>query len=190
MKKKENQRITLTKMLLKKSLIELMETKPITKISVTELCNNAGINRVTFYNHYGCPSDLLREMEADLTTELHTDLSQHVTEYIEDGKCNGKLLIDLICTFFKNNKEVSELIFKNNSADSDFAANIFQIPTLWDDICVYLDKIYGKLKEELLMTSIVNGLYYMIKKWLLDGCKISPQEMGEIANIFILKGFN
>ena len=45
---KENQRVMLTKQLLKESLIYLMKKKEIQKVSVSELCHNAGINRVTF----------------------------------------------------------------------------------------------------------------------------------------------
>ena len=52
MARKENQRITLTKKLLQEGLLRLLETKRLDKISVTELCREAGINRATFYNHY------------------------------------------------------------------------------------------------------------------------------------------
>ena len=48
MEAKENQRITLTKRLLKESLVRLMEAKSLQKISVSELCKDAGINRATF----------------------------------------------------------------------------------------------------------------------------------------------
>ena len=52
MEKNENQRIKLTKRLLKESLLKLLTEKNIKKISVSELCQTAGINRSTFYNHY------------------------------------------------------------------------------------------------------------------------------------------
>lgn len=49
MDKKENQRIMLTKRLLKESLIEMLAKKSIKKISVSELCTAAGINRDMLY---------------------------------------------------------------------------------------------------------------------------------------------
>ncbi|MGN0529199.1 MAG: TetR/AcrR family transcriptional regulator [Eubacterium sp.] len=70
MDKKENQRIALTKRLLKESLQKLMQNKNIQNITVSELCEKAGINRSTFYNHYGCPGDVLKEMELEVIYDL------------------------------------------------------------------------------------------------------------------------
>ena len=51
-KQKENQRILVTKRLLGVALIKLLKEKTIHEISVRELCDKAGVNRSTFYNHY------------------------------------------------------------------------------------------------------------------------------------------
>ena len=59
---RENQRIMLTKRLLKESLLRLLERKELDKISITELCREAGINRATFYRHYEIPRDILNEL--------------------------------------------------------------------------------------------------------------------------------
>ena len=64
--KKVNQRIMLTKRLLKESFAEMLHEKDIRKISIRELCANAGINHCTFYKYYGSQYDLLQEMEDDL----------------------------------------------------------------------------------------------------------------------------
>ena len=45
----ENQRIRLSKMLLKNALMKLLEEKPLEKITIYELCAEAQLNRVTFY---------------------------------------------------------------------------------------------------------------------------------------------
>ena len=49
-----------TRMVLQDSLIELMKEKPISKITIKELCEKADINRTTFYAHYTDQYDLLR----------------------------------------------------------------------------------------------------------------------------------
>ena len=46
--KKQDARVRYTKMMVKSSLLELMQTKPVAKITVTEICEKAGINRATF----------------------------------------------------------------------------------------------------------------------------------------------
>ena len=65
---KESRRITMTKALLKESLLELLKEKPLPKITIKEICENADINRSTFYLHYENTSDLLKE-----TTQYITD---------------------------------------------------------------------------------------------------------------------
>ena len=62
MEKKENQRITLTKRLLQEALLLMLRDESINKISVRDLCEKAGINRTTFYNHYSCPADVLNDI--------------------------------------------------------------------------------------------------------------------------------
>lgn len=70
MKTKENQRVALTKRLLKETLLVLMEEKNIQNITIVELCNMAEINRSTFYNHYGCPADVLLDIENSVVNDL------------------------------------------------------------------------------------------------------------------------
>ncbi|MCC8090140.1 MAG: TetR/AcrR family transcriptional regulator, partial [Oscillospiraceae bacterium] len=70
MNKKENQRVMLTKRLLKDALIRLLNGKSIDEISVTELCRESGINRSTFYHHYGSPYDVLAEREQTMLFHL------------------------------------------------------------------------------------------------------------------------
>ena len=50
---KQNQRIMLTKQLIHAAFLRLLRSKGIREISIRELCDEAGINRTTFYNHYG-----------------------------------------------------------------------------------------------------------------------------------------
>ena len=44
------------------ALLRLLETTAFEKISVTMLCNEAQVNRSTFYAHYSDTSDLLVEV--------------------------------------------------------------------------------------------------------------------------------
>lgn len=49
---KSNQRVELTKERIFGAFVSLLQEKPIHQISIRELCENAGINRTTFYNMY------------------------------------------------------------------------------------------------------------------------------------------
>ena len=56
---KTDARVKYTKMVLKKALLELMQHKPVNKITVKEICERAELNRATFYAHYSDCFDLL-----------------------------------------------------------------------------------------------------------------------------------
>ena len=58
----ENQRVRLSKMLLKNALIKLLKEKPLEKITIYGLCAEAQLNRVTFYKYYGSQYDLLTDI--------------------------------------------------------------------------------------------------------------------------------
>lgn len=50
--KSRDHRARVTQILIQKALTKLLREKPIHRISVKELCEEAGINRGTFYAHY------------------------------------------------------------------------------------------------------------------------------------------
>ncbi len=62
MEKKLDARVAQTEAMVRDALVRLMEKKPIEKISVTALCNEAAINRNTFYAHYSRPEDVLKQI--------------------------------------------------------------------------------------------------------------------------------
>ena len=49
---KSDQRVIITKMMLKEALLKLLHTRQLNKITITDLCRESGINRATFYRHY------------------------------------------------------------------------------------------------------------------------------------------
>ena len=90
-----DQRVMLTKKILKDALLSLMEEKSINKITPTELCRRANINRNTFYSHYRAPEDILHEMEDEILKDLTQAFEQHFHYHtIED-------LVRQSCTIFQ-----------------------------------------------------------------------------------------
>lgn len=59
-------RIKRTKKMLENALFELMKDKPVEKITPTELCRKATVNRNTFYSHYSSVTELYESIETAL----------------------------------------------------------------------------------------------------------------------------
>lgn len=67
---KNNRRAQYTRRQLKDALIRLLEHNSLAAITVTELCQEADVNRGTFYLHYASPAELFADIERDLVKEV------------------------------------------------------------------------------------------------------------------------
>ena len=64
--KKTDARVRYTQKVLKDSLLQLLEKKPVNKITVKEVCELAELNRATFYAHYTDGFALLESIENEM----------------------------------------------------------------------------------------------------------------------------
>ena len=65
-----DRRIKYTKKTIKDTFIKLLAEKDIKKITVSELCKKADINRATFYRYYLDVYDLLDSIKKEFEIEL------------------------------------------------------------------------------------------------------------------------
>ncbi|MBR6796855.1 MAG: TetR/AcrR family transcriptional regulator [Clostridia bacterium] len=69
-KPKESRRVKMTKMCIKTAMLELLESNPLNKISVTDVCKAADVNRSTFYAYYEDVQSLVYDIESDILNQL------------------------------------------------------------------------------------------------------------------------
>ena len=176
MEKRENQRIALTKRMLKQSLLELMAKKRIQKITVSELCENAQINRSTFYNHYGSPADILAEIEQGVIDDLKTIWTDR--KY-NNSFSSGKR-VESMCAYLREHADVTKLLFRDSDVSSGFASLIVNS----DLNASFVDELPFAADDEtkaLITTFLNTGAYHMIRQWLLEDIPKTPKEIGELA---------
>lgn len=68
--KNTDARVRYTRMIIEQCFLKLLQEKPVSKITVTELCDCAMINRATFYKHYQDIPQLLEKLEEDLFDQI------------------------------------------------------------------------------------------------------------------------
>ena len=78
MNEKTDLRIVKTKKVLFDTLIKLMRQKNFDKIKISDICDEALINRSTFYAHYEDKYELLDDFIEDLKISLLKDLEDNV----------------------------------------------------------------------------------------------------------------
>ena len=175
MEKKENQRITLTKRLLQDALINLLRTTDISKISIRELCEKAGINRTTFYNHYGSQYDVLKELSGNFLADIEAALTNATaTDREEVHKRVG-----FVFHYIEEHLEISRILI-NSSLDPDFPVKLFSIPKINALFEEQLPEDMNQNVRIAAFTYAVNGSYSLIQEWINQQPRCSAEEEAKL----------
>ena len=164
MNTKNNKRRRESQEKLEKAFIELLQSRQIKDISVSDLIKAADLNRSTFYANYLDIFDL-----ADKTREkLEREFSNLFADYDYFNERGGALKM-----------------FRHIQENQLFYKTYFRL--CYDD--KHLISIYDPKRAEQEHISVNlkyhieffrNGLNAIIKLWLAGGCKESPEEMAEV----------
>jgi AcrR family transcriptional regulator len=166
-----DRRIKYTKMVLRESLLGLMKTKPISKITSTELCRSADINRNTFYAHYSSPEDLLSSIEEELYAEI-----KEAIEHSLKFESIPTLIVE-ICQSIQKNVALCQILF-SEYGDALFLRRIMYIAH--DKSIIEWKKalaVEDPTQMERLYTYFANGCVAIIQAWVQEGAKESPQKI-------------
>ena len=170
----EDRRIIYTKKVIKDSFIDLLEQKPINKITVTELCTHCEINRATFYRYYEDIYDLLEKLKGQYVLELKAAISVSKDDYTISGFTSEILEVIL------KNKELSRILFSLKNG-KDFLDDVLDIA---HQKCIEKWNRYGKNVPQsqvgYLSTFITAGTIGILNEWIQNDYKESPSE---IANL-------
>lgn len=105
----ENRRTTMTKKLLHNSLIEILEKKPIHEITIKEICDNADVNRSTFYRHYNTPLQLLEEIYDNMYNDI-----LGIANRFRSESFNSAELLSHILTYCEENRRLCLVLLSEN----------------------------------------------------------------------------
>lgn len=181
---KVDRRVLYTKMFLKESLLDLMKEKPIDKITPTELCRRAEINRNTFYKHYYTTRDLLQEIEDEFSAQIVESLGAKLHQ-------NDTLqLLQQICQIVLDKKEFCKILLSANG-DPAFMQDVIMlgkgfILQSWEEMGVLLNEE----KMEIAFAFIISGSVAIMRTWAAGDMSIPPQEIAELINRLTLSGIS
>lgn len=150
---------------IEKIFINLIQTKEINEVSVTDICKKAKLNRSTFYANYLDVYDLADKVK----DKLEKDVADLYKEEMDNGYNSNNYL-----KLFKHIKENQlfyktyfKLGFDNNYKVIQYDTN--QTKQYFNDKFIdYHIKFFQ------------SGLNAIIKYWLENGCKETPEEINHI----------
>ena len=168
----DNRRVQLTKKMLKDALVKLLCTKPMNKISITEICETADVNRTTFYKHYSDEHSLFLEIEKDYYDMINYEM-----------KYSSTTLLAML-NFFKNNSVFSRVLFANNKSQG-LAQKIFSIPQIQKAIVDRINIDFPHEKMQKLLYFIFSGSYALVVEWIRSDFIMPTEELEAMLNEFI-----
>ncbi len=171
---KTDRRVLYTKMFLKESLLELMKEKPVDKITPTELCRHANINRNTFYTHYYSVRDVLEELELEFSEQIVDSLTIRfsASEYDE--------MLQEICRIIYDRRDFCKILLSENG-DTAFFNNVIGmgkpfVIAQWRDSGIEL----SDEDMEMFFAFIVSGSVAIVRKWAASDMKQTPEYIARL----------
>ena len=172
---KENQRTRLTKRLLRESLLELLKEKPVDCITVKELCENAEINRSTFYAYYTDVPALYEEMG----NELADALLEHIKTMTSGPDT------ELMLTYIRDNCEMFRLLVYcdhytdfNQAIITRIFQDLFKMPLKENLNCL-------PGEQEYVLQFMFMGGTGIIHHWVQNNCDLPPKQVAHLIDTLI-----
>ena len=149
---------------IEKAFVQLLQAQELKNITVSDICKQTGLNRSTFYANFLDIYDLADK----LRTTLENDFSSLFADYDYFNERSGALKM------FEHIKENQLFYTTYFKLCYDETHKI----SIYDPRRAEAEHIDQNIKYHI--EFFRSGLNTIIKMWLADGCKESPEEMAEI----------
>lgn len=163
---KTDRRTAYTRKVIREALYKLLEKKHLSEITVKELCEEADINRTTFYRNYLDIYDLYEKLEEELTEKAFADGDLEEDRY------------RLLKVIYENQ------IFYREFFDSRLESRYIRktIQRMYDEMKkLLMDRgTYDEKTFRILYQYNYHGAVGVIHEWLDDGCREDPEDFGKI----------
>ena len=166
MNTKNNKRKRESMQKIEQVLIEFLQTKELNQISVSDICKKADLNRSTFYANY---VDIY-ELADTIREKLEAEVSELYKDEITEGFNSNNYLV-----LFQHIKE-NQIFYRTY-----FKLGYDEKYKIWQYDYNLAKKHFGDRFIEYHMEFFKSGLNRIIKIWLQNGCKETPEEMFEIV---------
>lgn len=155
---------SITKKALAASMKELMNEKPLSKISIKDIVECCNMNRKSFYYHFKDKYYLVNWI-------YYTEFVANLEENEFDSEWT---VLESICEFFYNNKTFycNALEVKGQNSFYDYFGEV-----LSPIMVIEFENIFEEDDDkEFYITFFTDAMRTAITRWLLEGAKIPPKE--------------
>lgn len=161
-----NKRKKDSKLKIERAFIELIQTKEINEITVTDICKKTNLNRSTFYANYIDIYDLVDKIKERMINDFfelykeEVSIKQHSYDFLK---------------LFRHIKE-NQLFYKTY-----FKLNIDLSPAIEFIEQKEVERFFEKVENtDYHVAFFKAGLNAVLNKWLNNNCDLSPEEINQI----------
>lgn len=169
-----DRRVKRTKKALRDALLTLLEQKPISEISVTELTNLADVNRATFYFYYTDILDMLQQLQ----NESYQAFKEIVDEYDASITTMDSFIAyaERILIYCRDNENLVKFTIKNDTNNLLFKKiQMLMLHNLPNSKDVFDTDNPARYVTTYTLDAIVG----VVIDWMDEGMKIPPRELAE-----------
>lgn len=181
---KVDRRVRYTAAVLRQSLVGLMKDHHISKISVKMLCEEADINRSTFYAHYATPYDLLRQLEGEVIAEIGSQINRHP---VNAKMGNSEEIMAEILEYAARNVDLFRVLLSENG-DAGFIRDIMTLAQEQLIQSLKSDRHLDGHTSEYLQCFVITGALKVLQKWIEEGARETPRQMAELTSKLLFQG--
>lgn len=170
----DNRRVRMTKKLMKDAYLELLERSPSEKISVTDICKVADVNRSTFYLYYEDPAALRKDIENDVLEQVP------VLSEMPETITSDEQFVTVLERFFSYIQE-NQRMFRTLILQSDNRAfNRRLVETVLEKYQTE-QAVKNPLLARYEYVFIVSGVIGLLGNWIEDDFPISTKKFSELV---------
>jgi len=173
---RENMRVIISKRMIREGLLRCLEKKNIDRISISELCKEAQVNRATFYNHYDSPADVLTEISWEIVKQI-----EEIYQGAQPSSVRKKTIS--VLSLLQKNADMLKIIFSANANPVVYKTAIETFTHFWESTLDLKNSL--RLSEEeyrMAITAYGWAGFYMIRQWIMDDIDKTPQEMMDLLD--------
>ncbi|MCD8306968.1 MAG: TetR/AcrR family transcriptional regulator [Clostridia bacterium] len=158
------------------ALLKLLDKKTLDKITIRELCDEAGVNRSTFYTHYDTIEDILEEARRIIVDEFIERMDARKKAGADEDVLTAYLeLIKKHMNFYRIHMETTNPLsftemFKERILSSLHEKHGADAPVIDENRIHYMARYY------------LLGIYAVIKEWVDGGCDESVDYIHSIIH--------
>ena len=165
----------MTKTLFRTAMIELMQKKSFSKITIKELCEQADLNRTTFYLHYEDQQDLLKDVVKDVKERTKKYMYSH-----SDSEQSVNTMKNLLEYIKANSSTYQTLMF----GDSSKSLGIDMIESIFQDMKDQWPVFDDSFNNDYIYAFMMEGSTSVISKWIGNNYDCPTEKLAKMIMDF------